>query len=386
MAKSRVTPWTHTGILTNELTTTCEGRPVVVPAGTVCRKLDGGSNPWVVGDLSFIADKESLLYFDADHHGIRVPEEKLQDIYPVGITRTQMAEKLATLRPEKKEKISLAIRQGADTVDRGSDNSTVAFLRGAQVDGKKELVVLGDLVEIAYAEAEIRKAQERSGDVGQDMEVVSELINAVDTLKAVNEKFKAGQLSPLEHGRQRGAAIAKALVNMAADCGVKLQQPVGIDSNGEFSIVVEQVRGREWGNDVLGKLFAEILNQHNPRTGVAPGAIMLPENCWCRMNHFEVEKMVVSYVENGLFHHGKATDNFKLFANVPVVNEGQYSGKIVGITGQLAVQDIGRGRYVAHDASNWKIEPAVDTVVEVKYVDQKAEVKIGEQEKNSVER
>lgn len=56
---------------------------VTVPAGTQCRKLDGGDNPWVVADLSFIEDKQGLLYWDADHYGIRIPEEELVDITPV---------------------------------------------------------------------------------------------------------------------------------------------------------------------------------------------------------------------------------------------------------------------------------------------------------------
>lgn len=56
---------------------------VKVPAGTRCRKLDGGSEPWVVADLSFIEDKRSLLYHDADIYGIRIPEDKLTNIQPI---------------------------------------------------------------------------------------------------------------------------------------------------------------------------------------------------------------------------------------------------------------------------------------------------------------
>lgn len=85
--KSIATPWTHTAVLRDELRTTCKGRDVVVPAGTVCHKLDGGSVPWVVGDLSFIEDKNSILYHDADHYGIRVPEDAVKDIFPAGLSR-----------------------------------------------------------------------------------------------------------------------------------------------------------------------------------------------------------------------------------------------------------------------------------------------------------
>ncbi|WP_432263367.1 hypothetical protein [Cupriavidus sp. TMH.W2] len=87
--KSKQTPWTHTGKTSEEITTTFGASgshfkyTVTVPAGTVCRKLDGGSDPWVVGDLSFIEDKNGILYSDADIYGIRIPEEKIIEIKPV---------------------------------------------------------------------------------------------------------------------------------------------------------------------------------------------------------------------------------------------------------------------------------------------------------------
>ena len=61
--KSTPTPHAHTGVTTKELTV--EFGPsggtkytVTVPAGTACIKLDGGSSPWVVQDLRFIAEKK----------------------------------------------------------------------------------------------------------------------------------------------------------------------------------------------------------------------------------------------------------------------------------------------------------------------------------------
>lgn len=87
--KSTPTPWTHTGVTAEEMTV--EFGPsgsklkhtVTVPAGTGCRKLDGGNSPWVVADLSFITEKNGILYHDADHYGIRVPEDKISGITPV---------------------------------------------------------------------------------------------------------------------------------------------------------------------------------------------------------------------------------------------------------------------------------------------------------------
>lgn len=87
--KSTPTPWTHEAVTSEPLRVEfgASGSPlrysVDVPAGTRCRKLDGGSDPWVVADLSFIEDKRSLLFHDADHYGIRIPEDKLSEIREV---------------------------------------------------------------------------------------------------------------------------------------------------------------------------------------------------------------------------------------------------------------------------------------------------------------
>lgn len=158
--KSIATPWTHTAVLRDELRTTCQGRDVVVPAGTECYKLDGGSVPWVVGDLSFIEDKNSILYHDADHYGIRVPEDALKDIFPAGLSREKIAEDIAKLSDKKTAEIQSAIERGADKVDRTA-GSQIAFLRGARSEGRPDPMVLSSLAEIAFAEDALRaKSQE----------------------------------------------------------------------------------------------------------------------------------------------------------------------------------------------------------------------------------
>ena len=86
--KSTPTPHTHTGVTAKELTvqfgpTGGFKYTVTVPAGTACKKLDGGSEPWVVQNLGFIADKRSFLYSDADIYGIRIPEVEIADIIEV---------------------------------------------------------------------------------------------------------------------------------------------------------------------------------------------------------------------------------------------------------------------------------------------------------------
>ncbi|PNG50150.1 MULTISPECIES: hypothetical protein [unclassified Variovorax] len=83
--KSTPTPRTHTARTKAEVTTTVgpSKYEVTVPAGTRCAKLDGGSEPWVVDDLSFIENKQGILYSDADIYGIRIEEANLADITPI---------------------------------------------------------------------------------------------------------------------------------------------------------------------------------------------------------------------------------------------------------------------------------------------------------------
>lgn len=83
--KSTPIPYVETAVTTEEFKTTVGASgspfqyPVTVPAGTRCKKLDGGSNPWAVDDLSFM-DRGDAAYHDADHRGIRVPESLLSNV------------------------------------------------------------------------------------------------------------------------------------------------------------------------------------------------------------------------------------------------------------------------------------------------------------------
>lgn len=54
---------------------------VIVPAGTRCHKLDDPQGwRWVVADLSWLKDRGSFLYWDADHFGIPVPADKIEEV------------------------------------------------------------------------------------------------------------------------------------------------------------------------------------------------------------------------------------------------------------------------------------------------------------------
>lgn len=88
------TPYTHTAVTTQEIVAEVgpSGTPkkqVTVPQGVLCKKLDGGSDPWVVDDLSFL-DPRSIEYHDANHYGIRIDERFLTDITPAHGPATRM--------------------------------------------------------------------------------------------------------------------------------------------------------------------------------------------------------------------------------------------------------------------------------------------------------
>jgi hypothetical protein len=104
------------------------------------------------------------------------------------------------------------------------------------------------------------------------------------------------KLTPLQEAYRREKRIAHALMILANKHDVTLRTPLAIDANGEFSIVASNGTQEDGPNDFCGHFgtFAAILNEHNPRCGIAPGASLLPQSGWCRMNHFDVEKMVFS--------------------------------------------------------------------------------------------
>lgn len=118
---------------------------------------------------------------------------------------------------------------------------------------------------------------------------------AVAALDKANAEFTAGRLRPVPHSRAREAALCEALVQMAASLGCELDQPISIDSRGELRCITKGRGPWDAGSGRYGTEFAAWLNSANPRTGVAPGAHLLPESGWCYLNHFEAEKLVQRY-------------------------------------------------------------------------------------------
>jgi hypothetical protein len=93
-------------------------------------------------------------------------------------------------------------------------------------------------------------------------------------------------MTPWEAGRMRESMLATGLRTLGAKHGLLFREPLQIDSNGEFSLAVDHdVHG-------YGQPFVDLLNRHNPRTGILPTKHMDPRNGWCRINHFDVERML----------------------------------------------------------------------------------------------
>lgn len=126
------------------------------------------------------------------------------------------------------------------------------------------------------------------------MQVSIAFRRTLESLDALEERFAQRQIAPVPHSREREALLAKALRELARGFGITLQEPLQINSRGEFSLAVLRADGRDphhAGTGTWGTEFVDILNRHEPRTGQLPG-VQDAHGGWCWMNHFQVEKMV----------------------------------------------------------------------------------------------
>lgn len=103
-------------------------------------------------------------------------------------------------------------------------------------------------------------------------------------------------LSPYHAGKHREQMLAGGLRQLALYHGIKFREPLQIDSNGEFSLVAEHPTAeRGFMGDPCGEYgerFAALLSKHNPRTGIMPTKHLHSKDGWCRINHFDVERML----------------------------------------------------------------------------------------------
>lgn len=120
----------------------------------------------------------------------------------------------------------------------------------------------------------------------------TKFMEACGELLAVEQKFREGALSSVDHAWHRERRITEAMTGLAAEKGVRLQ---GMQiRSGEFMVVAlpEGATHAMYGAGKFGD-FAELLNRHRPRTGTLPGAVLQPESGWCHLGHFEAERLVL---------------------------------------------------------------------------------------------
>lgn len=123
---------------------------------------------------------------------------------------------------------------------------------------------------------------------------------AVQALQDTNAKFADGKALAVPHSVARAKAIGEALTALAAEFGVTIAGPLHIDSRGEFMLTAKDPADTT-PRPVTGKFGAElasILNEHNPRQGVAPGPFLHADSGWCYMNHFDAERLVLQRYES----------------------------------------------------------------------------------------
>ncbi len=98
-------------------------------------------------------------------------------------------------------------------------------------------------------------------------------------------------LKPVPFGDAREKAIVDGLHALAGHFGKEIDYTY-IDANGELNFFIKgasQGLGGEYGEEL-----AALLSQVPRRTGIsATDAPVLPENNWCRINHFAAEKLLM---------------------------------------------------------------------------------------------
>lgn len=102
-------------------------------------------------------------------------------------------------------------------------------------------------------------------------------------------------LSPVAKGNLREDLLVKGLHALAAEYGKEIEF-TRIEGNGDMRF---NIKGeRQYDKVEYGEELAAVLSRVPHRTGVQPtDAALLPENNWCWLNHFAVERLLVEAVD-----------------------------------------------------------------------------------------
>ncbi len=112
---------------------------------------------------------------------------------------------------------------------------------------------------------------------------------ALSAVDALNRAEQAG--APVQVGAARELALIEGLMAIAEAAGASLERPVGIDARGEISVI--GIRDNIGASKAYGADFAALISAVPRRTGtVSTETPSLPESGWCRIHHFDVEKLI----------------------------------------------------------------------------------------------
>jgi hypothetical protein len=112
-----------------------------------------------------------------------------------------------------------------------------------------------------------------------------------DRLKSALEALKNldQTLSPIELSIEREAALIQGLNGLANEYGKDISL-THIDSQGDMKFILTPADGSQ----TYGSELAEWLNMVPVKTGMQSiQGFTIPQHNWCRINHFEVERLLL---------------------------------------------------------------------------------------------
>jgi hypothetical protein len=122
-----------------------------------------------------------------------------------------------------------------------------------------------------------------------------ELLHVSKLLRDIEQARVSGVMKPTHAGEARQTALCNGVALVAKYFGVTLKPIPGIDANGELSIISQPATHSHLSGAPFSEEFCDVLNTHcRPRCGTfGTVAVMDPNHAtWCRINHFEAERLV----------------------------------------------------------------------------------------------
>lgn len=126
-------------------------------------------------------------------------------------------------------------------------------------------------------------------------EIESKVPGIVDEINNTHTALASGALKSVPASDKRISLLTEGLHALAADHDLEIAWTT-CDANGEFNF---NIKGSSDGTGKpYGEKLAALLSKIYTRTGINPSkGHVIAQNNWCRINHFEAEKLLNIYVE-----------------------------------------------------------------------------------------